>query len=1072
MMSTAILIGALIIGDSVRHSLQQIVFDRLGRTEFALTGGDRLLRIRTADKLSEILKTPVAPILLTRGIAIAEGGQRRINNTQVIGVDARFGIIGHVKNIFENIAPDEAVINSHLSSRIGLKEGDEFLLRIEKLDFMPKDAPLALDTESIVARRFKIRKIVTDSEFGRFHLKANQVAPYTVFVSLSSLNRIMELDKRANIVLISERSDAPLNPKLIDSAFKDVWTLADAGFELVKLVDRQLIEFRSKRIFLDPSVADQAIQIDENVRFIFTYFVNEIHRGDRSTPYSFVSAPGKGFIPSDMQDDEIIINDWLARDLNANTGDQIELVYYVLGPMHNFEEVRSNFRVKGIVPLKGLYADKDLLPDFPGLSGEVNCRDWEPGIPIDLDKIRQKDEDYWKNYRGTPKAFVTLHAAQTMWQNRFGKLTAIRFTGMEREKIENHLRRGLDPASLGFTVNSVRKEGQEASTKSVSFSQLFLGLSFFIIIAALLLTGLLFVFNIEERSEETGLLLALGFPKQQLKRCILFETAVLLFIGGALGIILGLLYNQIILVALRTIWYDVVGTTALQIHLKFSTVLMGVLIGIVLTLFTIWFIIRKQFKQTISGLQKGVTRLERIPKGKPRISMGIGLSGVIAVVIILILTNPESGGESFGAYFTAGTLLLMSGVAFANAFLYVKGVRSNAIKLNLFNIGILHNTRRRFRSITLIGLLASGLFIVFTVGANQKSALKDTEKRTSGTGGFALFGESTIPILYDLNREKGRQFYSLDPVNADAIEFVQFRVKEGDDASCLNLNRVSKPQLIGVDPGKLAERAAFTFVKRTEEVPQESPWSVLRKNLSDDVIPGIADQTVIVWGLGKTIGDTLIYMDEKGEIFKVKLVGGLANSIFQGNVIISEEAFTQRYPSVSGYRLFLIDAPSKDINEISRELSWAMQDQGFDLMPASTRLAEFNKVQNTYLSIFLILGSFGLILGSIGIGIVVWRNVNEQRGELALLRAIGFNRKSIQTIIFSEHIVLLIGGLFYGIVASFLATLPSILTPGSEFPFFTFIFLMVVVLMNGCVWTTLATTMTTRGDLLPALRNE
>ena len=37
--STAILVGALVIGDSVRLSLRQIVFDRLGDTEFALDVG-------------------------------------------------------------------------------------------------------------------------------------------------------------------------------------------------------------------------------------------------------------------------------------------------------------------------------------------------------------------------------------------------------------------------------------------------------------------------------------------------------------------------------------------------------------------------------------------------------------------------------------------------------------------------------------------------------------------------------------------------------------------------------------------------------------------------------------------------------------------------------------------------------------------------------------------------------------------------------------------------------------------------------------------------------------------------
>jgi hypothetical protein len=57
MVSTAILVGALVIGDSVRHSLQKIVFDRLGTTEYALSSGDRFFQARMADDLSKSLGT-------------------------------------------------------------------------------------------------------------------------------------------------------------------------------------------------------------------------------------------------------------------------------------------------------------------------------------------------------------------------------------------------------------------------------------------------------------------------------------------------------------------------------------------------------------------------------------------------------------------------------------------------------------------------------------------------------------------------------------------------------------------------------------------------------------------------------------------------------------------------------------------------------------------------------------------------------------------------------------------------------------------------------------------------------
>ena len=1072
MASTAILVGALIVGDSVRHSLRQIVFARLGKTEFAMTSGDRFFRVQVAQKLSEALETVVAPILQTRGIAVANGGQRRVNNIQVVGVDTRFGDVGGASHVFENLSPDEVIVNHPLSVRLGVQVGDVVLLRIEKLDFIPKDAPLALDTESSLAKRLTIKAVAGDEEFGRFHLKADQVTPLTAFISLSSLASEMPLDDRANGLLVAERTGNPLTSQAVRTAFRNVWTLADAGLTLVKQDVGNHIELRSDRVFMDAPVVQAAVQSSRTARPVFTYFVNQIHRENRVTPYSFVVASGPPAVPLDTKDNEIILNEWLAEDLQARRGDTVELVYYVLGSMRELVEARSSFRVKSVVPLRGVYRDESLLPDFPGLAGETNCRDWKPGFPIDLNAIRKKDEDYWSVFRGTPKAFVTLKAAQRMWENRFGRATAVRFTDADQGTVGQSLLNAIDPADLGYVFQNVQQEGLRASMHSVNFARLFLGLSFSIIVSALLLTGLLFVFHVEKRSEEYGLLLALGYRKRQVRRLMLLEGAVLIFIGGLLGSIAGIVYNQILLQALKTVWVGVVGTSALKIHVTFSTVVIGTLAGWIMSFLTIGLVARKQASFSISDLQKGVMSLCSSGKKLPRVSIAITAAGVIAVSSILVLSNPASGREAFASFFSAGSFLLISGLALTNVLFHRLGKKTDTRKSHLTWIGLRNTTRRRTRSIALVGLLASGLFIVFTVGANRTNAFQDAERRESGTGGFAFFGESALPILYDLNGTKGRQFYGLDRMDSRDIRYVQFRVKEGEDASCLNLNHVSRPQLIGVNPEELAKRKAFTFTKTTSEVVPDNPWSVLSQNLPGGIIPAVADQTVIAWGLGKAVGDTMTYVDHRGDAFQIKLVGGLANSIFQGNIIISEEAFIQKYPSISGYRLFLVDAPFPQMDDVSEILSRALQDYGLDLSPAAVRLAEFNTVQNTYLSIFLILGSFGLILGSIGIGIVVRRNVMERRGELALLRAIGFRLKSVQALILAEHAILLVAGIFYGIVSALLATLPSFLSPGSRIPFGTVGFLLVVVLVNGALWTFLATQRATQGDLLPALRSE
>jgi ABC-type antimicrobial peptide transport system permease subunit len=198
----------------------------------------------------------------------------------------------------------------------------------------------------------------------------------------------------------------------------------------------------------------------------------------------------------------------------------------------------------------------------------------------------------------------------------------------------------------------------------------------------------------------------------------------------------------------------------------------------------------------------------------------------------------------------------------------------------------------------------------------------------------------------------------------------------------------------------------------------------------------------------------------------------LANSVFQGNILIAEEAMIIKYPSISGYRLFLVDCPAEGADSVSNTLSWAMQDLGIDITSTAYRLAEFNEVENTYLSIFLILGGFGLILGTIGLGIVVIRNILERRGELALLRAVGFNRRSIYKLILSEHILLLMIGTACGFFTALVAVFPAVITPGTAVPYTIIFATLLVILCSGGLWIYLATSFAVRGNLLPALRNE
>jgi ABC-type antimicrobial peptide transport system permease subunit len=132
----------------------------------------------------------------------------------------------------------------------------------------------------------------------------------------------------------------------------------------------------------------------------------------------------------------------------------------------------------------------------------------------------------------------------------------------------------------------------------------------------------------------------------------------------------------------------------------------------------------------------------------------------------------------------------------------------------------------------------------------------------------------------------------------------------------------------------------------------------------------------------------------------------------------------------------------------------------------------FYSVETTYLAMFLVLGGLGLLLGSIGMGIVVLRNVLERRSELALLKCVGFSRSQVVRIVVAEHWLLLIAGLVVGVVSAAIAIWPSLHSPSVSVPYSTLGMLLGAVLLIGLLWTIIAARLALRRPLIPALRNE
>lgn len=1131
--ATAVLTGALLVGDSVRGSLEDLVTDRLGHIDHVLLT-ERFFRRELAAELAaspqfdEDFDGVTAAVL---SLGTVEKRYRR--PTGGVDRDATAGLAGSVTIIGSDEsflalgeggpsrppAKDEVVLNRQLADEIGAVVGDEVLLRVGRSSEIPADSPLGRKTETTRSRRLKVSEIVPTEGLGRFGLSPTQQLPQVAFASLATLQEMLDQPGRVNALLVagkskseassaeaSERLVASLRPRLTDYGVKIEHVLRNIEIDdddPVATID--YYNLTCDRMLLPEALQQAAARAwsNEIVQPALTYLANEIRKpGDegKSIPYSIVTAIDSrddvgplfdeaGQPITQLADDEIVLNSWAADDLAAQVGDEIALTYFRPDTTHGeVEEATATFRLAAIVPLAEADQpplpanDPDLTPELPGVTDQASIDDWNPPFPFESERIRQKDEDYWDDHRTTPKAFISLAAGRRLWSSRFGDTTSLRVApapGSDVQQLAAALQNALAPAGLGFELRPVKRFGLEAARGTTPFDLLFLGFSMFLIAAALMLVALLYRLGVEQRATEVGLLQGVGFARRRTARLLAAEGLMLAAVGSAIGVLIGVLYASVMLYGLRTWWVDAVSTPFLVLHVTVKSLGIGFLAGLVTSALTIYLTLRRLGKISVRELLAG-----RMMLADDASTSGGGfapwiMAGTLMTAVVLLASAGGLSGEAqAGAFFGAGALVLVAALVAVRSLLSDTrawhGLAGGAAAVKLAARAAARNP---LRSTLTIGLVAAASFLIVAISAFQ------LDVSTSGSGGYDILATSSAPIYHDLGTEDGRFEIGIgtraDRLLAEA-EVVALRVESGDDASCLNLFQARRPQVLGIPPA-LAANDRFQWAAALEDATEreddgESPWSLLEAPLRDDeqgrtVVPVIVDQNTATYSLHLAgLGAQWSGEDEQRRPVMFEVVGLLKNSIFQGSLLVSEDHFETLFPSTSGYRQFLVRAPDGQALAIRGTLETELRDFGFDAVLAVDRLRELMAVQNTYLSTFQSLGGLGLLLGTVGLAVVQLRSVLERRGELALMRAVGFRSWRLATIVFFETAWLLAAGLGVGIVAAIVVVLPHWLAGGAAIPWVQLLITLSFVVVTGLAAAMVSVRATLRAPLLAALR--
>ncbi len=1110
MAATAVLTGALLVGDSMQGSLRDLTLDRLGNIDQVLVT-QQFFDTRLADKakdsqkFSQSFSQAVPAIVLQASFENADHDPPlRANRVTVIGCDERFPRLGP-GGPASAVDDGRVLLNQVLADQLGVEgNNQQILLRLPRITAIPADSPLGRKDETIERSRLTVSEVIPTDGLGRFSMRPGQALPKVAFVSLAWLQDRLEQDDKVNAIFVAGQEASQSAPPEADAVLSATFAPSptDVGISIAQ-PEQGYFNVTSRQMMLTDSVEAELSRAvgERTIQSALTYLANAIVLGENEVPYSTITAvdftdspplgplldrEGRPVAP--LGEGEIALNAWAAEDLKAEIGDMIRLRYYEPESTHGLvEETETELRLAAIVQLQGAAADPNFTPEVEGVTDQLSIGDWDPPFPFDARAIRDKDETYWDEHRATPKAFVSLATGRTLWGSRFGETTTLRVPPRDQESLESfQAGLNLDPAPFGFRFEPLKRQGLEASQGATPFNVLFIAFSFFVIGAALMLVVLLFRLGIEQRAESIGILQAVGLTPRTITWLLALEGLMVASIAAAIGTALGIGYAAIMITGLRTWWLAAVVTPFLQLHISRTSLLIGYTSGLLVCfaaiLWTLWRSRRTSVARLLGGQfgEQGTFRTS-----KAGWTRWLAPAMLLAAIGIALATSGLREEVRAAAFFGVGALVLTAGLLDMRRRLRDQST-GPAVAVgtgNLLRLTVRSAARNPGRGTLSIGLIASTSFLIVAISAFHMDPTQQAPRLDSGNGGFALVAESDQPILYDVNSEDGRfdlSFSDDDDRLLATTKSFGLRVKAGDDASCLNLYQARQPRILGL-PKALLGRGGFAWASSAAESAEEkaNPWLLLEKPVAPDedgttCVPVVMDMNTAMYALHLTggVGQTYDVDNDQGRTIRLRVVGLLSNSILQGDLLVAESQLLTHFPQISGQRFFLIECEPEKTDAVAAAWNRTLGDFGLSTERSGDRLAGFLAVQNTYLSTFQSIGGLGLLLGTFGLAAVQLRNVLERRRELALLRAVGFRRTTLGWLVLLENALLLLAGLGCGVIAAAVAVLPHLLSGSAAVPAQSLGAMLLTILVVGLLASLFAVRATLHAPLIAALRGQ